>query len=73
MTDFFTNLDYGLLQGYVLVGNRNIDANDAALHVIPTNVFQGSAFLQAANRRGLWNNNDFTRNGVPLPWQIDGI
>ena len=39
----------------------------AGHHVIPTAVFNESLFLKALQTAGLWNNNSFAQNGVPLP------
>lgn len=39
----------------------------AGHHIIPTQVYNGSFFLQALAREGLWDNSSFAMNGVPLP------
>lgn len=39
----------------------------AGHHLIPTQVYNDSVFLQALAREGLWDNSNFAMNGVPLP------
>ncbi|MEQ1669628.1 MAG: AHH domain-containing protein [Hyphomicrobium sp.] len=49
------------------IGNYATPVSFAGHHVIPTAVFDASRFLGALQSAGLWDNNSFSQNGVPLP------